>query len=371
MANMKATFKLAWVRAFRSKKGLPNSERSSRIIIGGVTLVAALIMMFWATNVESTVGTARYFKTNTYDYIAMQGEARSAVESSTISPELMKDLRSSDGVEAVGVTWYFGKLNGRDVLYGMYREGGSTAPLLSSGRHLRSDNETVIDVDLANSLGIKLGDEVKLVDKPYYVVGLSRETGSFGKEMVFISEQAMFDLYVGMELYNSIAISTHGKPAPTWIGEKWGKEVTFLTRQEYIDGNIDYWSRNVSSLILTIIVVVAALGGIGLTTVVSKLLQIRMAGLGRLRAIGASKTQVAGAEAMALSWLFVIGMVVALPFGWAFIQITNLTTPGFHASLTLEAFLVASIAMLPIWLFAVVRLVKKARKASVMALIGG
>lgn len=133
---MKATFQLAWVRAFRSKRGLPSSEKSSLVIVGGVAFVAALVMMFSATNIESTVGTARYFETNNYDYMAIQGRARSAMESSTVSPELMKELRASDSFKAVGVTWYFGKLKGRDVLYGMYREGGSTAPLLSSGRHL-------------------------------------------------------------------------------------------------------------------------------------------------------------------------------------------------------------------------------------------
>lgn len=368
---MKATFKLAWIRAFGSKEGLPSSEKSSGLTIGGVAMLAALVMMFWATNVESTVGTARYFKTNTYDHIAMQGEARSAVESSNISPELMKDLRVSNDLEAVGVTWYFGKLNERDVLYGMYREGGSTAPLLAAGRHLRSNSETVIDVDLANSLGIKLGDEVKLVDKLYHVVGLSRETGSFGKEIVFISEQAMFDLYGGLELYNSIAITTHGKPVPTWISAKWGKEVSFLTRQEYIDGNIDYWKRNVSVLIYIIIGVVTLLGIFGLTTIVSKLLQLRLPGLGRIRAIGASKAQVAGSEALALSWLFILGWLVAIPFGCVLVQVINLVTPGFHANLSLGAIALAGAIVFAIGAITTGLVTLKARKASVMALIGG
>ena len=370
---MKATFKLAWIRAFRSKKGLPSSEKSSLFTIGGVAFVAALIMMFWATNVESTVGTARYFKTNSYDYMVMQGGARSAMESSTISPELMTNLRDSDSLQAVGVTWYFGKLKERDVLYGMYREGGSTAPLLASGRHLRSDSETVIDVDLANSLGIKLGDKVTLVDKPYRVVGLSRETGSFGKEMVFISEQAMFDLYGGLELYNSIAVTNVGEAH--WqdglMLKGWLDEVDLLSKQQYIDGNIDYWTRNVSGLIYVIILVVSVLGIVGLTVITSKQLELRLKTLGMLRAAGASKGQVAGAEALALSWLFAIGWLIAIPLGWVLVQITNLAAPGFHARLTLGAIVAAGVALLVIGLVATARLMKKARNVGIMALMQG
>lgn len=368
---MKATIKLAWVRAFRSKKGLPSSEKSSLLTVGGVAMVAALVMMFWATNVESTVGTARYFETNTYNYMAMQGDARSAMESSTVPPQFLKDLRTTPGIEAVGVTWYFGKLKGRDVLYGMYREGGSTAPLLASGRHLRSKEETVIDVDLAKSLGIKLGSQVQLKDKAYRVVGLSRETGSFGKEMVFVSEQDMFALYGGLELYNSVAITTHGKPLPPGIGKKWGKELSFLTRQQYIDGNVDYWRRNVSGLIYMIILVVTVLGTIGLTVIIVKQLQLRLPNLGTLRALGASKGQVAGSEALALSWLFAAGWLIAMPIGWVLIQVTNLSTPGFHANLTLDAVVAAGVAVSIIGLVATARLTMKARNANIMALIRG
>ncbi len=370
---MKATIKLAWIRAFRPKKGLPSSEKSSLLTIGGVAFVAALIMMFWATNVESTVGTARYFETNTYDYMVMQGGARSAMESSTIAPELMKELRDNDSLEAVGVTWYFGKLKARDVLYGMYREDGSTAPLLSSGRHLRTDGETVIDVDLAKSLDIKLGDTVQLVDKPYRVVGLSRETGSFGKEMVFISEQAMFDLYGGLELYNSIAITNVDEER--WRDglalKGWLDEVDLLSKQQYIDGNVDYWTRNISSLIYTIIFVVSALGVVGLTVITLKQLQLRLNTLGKLRAIGASKAQVAGSEALALSWLFLVGWLISIPLGWVLVQATNLSTPGFHASLTPDAIVVAGLAMFVIGVVATTGLMMKARNASVMALMQG
>lgn len=370
---MKATFQLAWVRAFRSKRGLPGSEKSSLVIVGGVAFVAALVMMFSATNIESTVGTARYFKTNSYNYMAIQGGARSAMESSTVSPELMKELRASDAFKAVGVTWYFGKLNSRDVLYGMYREGSSTAPLLAAGRHLRSNSETVIDVDLAKSLGIKLGDEVKLVNKPYHVVGLSRETGSFGKEMVFISEQAMFDLYGGLELYNSIAVTQVGQPSieDMFLLKGWEDQVDFLTKQQYIDGNIEYWERNVSGLIYNIILVVTLLGTLGLAVIVAKQLDLRLPSLGMLRAIGASHAQLAGSESLALACLTLVGLLVAIPLGWLLIQVIDLGTPGFHASLTIDSVMLAAAAVTLICIVCVLRLIRKIRKVTPTELIRG
>lgn len=285
----------------------------------------------------------------------------------------MKELRASDAFEAVGVTWYFGKLEGRDVLYGMYREGGSTAPLLNSGRHLRTDSETVIDVGLAKSLGIKLGDKVDLVGKPYHVVGLSRETGSFGKEMVFVSEQAMFNLYGGLELYNSIAITQVGKPSTEdmFLLKKWESQVDFLTKREYIDGNVEYWERNVSGLIYNIILVVTLLGALGLAVIVAKQLDLRLPSLGMLRAIGASHAQLAGSESVALACLTLTGLLVAIPVGWLLIQVINLGTPGFHASLTIDSVMLAAAAVTLICIVCILRLVRKIRKVTPMELMRG
>ena len=362
---MKATIKLAWVRAFRPKRGLPGAERTSLMRVGLVAALGALIMMFWATNVESTIGTARYFQTNTYDTMLLQRGVDNPMLSSAVPASIVDELQATPGLKAVGVTWYFANVSGRDVLVGMYRSGGSTAPLLAEGHDVLSDDEVVLDKGLARSLGVQVGDNLTLANHRYQVVGLSRETGAFGKEMVFISESAMFRLYGG-EFYNSVAIT--GVVPPRLRAELAGN-YDLITRQQYIDGNVDYWVRNVSGLIVTIIGVITLGGAILVTIILGKQLELQLPTLGMMRAVGASRGQIVGSEVIALAWLSVCGLILALPLATALIALTNLSTPGFHASLTADAASVGVVGIALITIISSLRLARKASRANVMALI--
>ncbi len=357
---MKSTFRFAYIKAFRRKHGA-SAEKVSAIRIGAFAFSTALIMMFVAINIESTAGTARYFRTNTNDYVLTQSGSRSNVESSTVPVEVMTSLRQLDGIDVAGMTYYFGKLKGRDTLYSMYTPGGPTQPLLDSGRHIRADNETVIDKDLAASLGILLGDKVRLADSGFSVVGLSRETGSFGEEMVFISNPAMFHLYGGYEIYNQIAIKTNGHAIPEATKTNWGGTVELITQQEYIDGNIDYWVRNVSPLIFTIIAIVTLLSLVSLLVFLINQLKLQLPTLAIFRTCGASKFQVGAIEGLAMAMLALAGYVLGIPLAWLLISANNLVTPGFHATLgAVELFWAAVI----IFCIATIAVVVSWRKAS-------
>ncbi len=367
---MKSTFRFAWIKAFRRKHGA-SAEKVSAIRIGAFAFTGALIMMFVAINLESTDGTARYFRTNTSDYIVTQTGSRSNVESSVVPTDVMKSLKNIDGIEAAGMTFYFGKLKGRDTLYSMYEPGSPIEPLLDSGRHIQKDNETVIDKDLAASLGINLGDSVKLVEDNFTVVGLSRETGSFGKEMVFISNPAMFHLYGGFEVYNQIAVKTNGHAIPDSVKSSWGNSVELITQQGYINGIVDYWGRNVSPLILTIIAIVTLLSLVSLLVFLINQLKLQLPTMTIFRTCGASRRQVGAIEGLAMAMLAVAGYVVAVPLGYLFITANNLITPGFHATLSstelvwtgIIIFVIASIAVIVTW--------RKASKSTPMSLLRG
>lgn len=356
----------AWGRIFGKKDGVPAQYRTSLVRAGAFTILGGLIIMFSAANVESTYGTARYYRTNTYDYMAIRKDARSAMETSVMPAGLMSELQNTQGIRADGVTNYFGKLETRDVLFAMYRPGSSMKPLLARGRHLQTNNETVIDKDLAKGLGISLGDNVKLIGKTYRVVGLSRQTGSFGKELVFISEPAMFGLYQGDELYNSIAITTHGKPLDPQLVKKWSSQVDFITKSEYVDGNIKYWIRNISPLVMTLIGAVTILGLLGVAVIVAKQVELLMHHYGLMRAIGTSRLQLAGLEALIMTILMLIGWILAIPLGMVLIQAMNSMTPGFHASLSATDLITSIICLVPIGVVAIWRLWRKVGKVTPM-----
>jgi ABC-type antimicrobial peptide transport system permease subunit len=366
---MRTTFHYAWIKAFRRKRDA-SSEKVSAIRIGAFAFTAALVMMFVSINIESTDGTARYFRTNTSDYVVTQKGSRSNVESSSVPVTVMQSLQNLDGVQAAGMTYYFGKLKGRDTLYSMYTPGGPIDPLLDSGRHIGSDTETVIDKDLAASLGISLGDSVRLVDKDFTVVGLSRETGSFGKEMVFISNPAMFHLY-GSELYNQIAIKTNGHTITDATNASWGDSVELITQQEYINGIVDYWGRNVSPLIFTIIAIVTLLSLVSLLVFLINQLKLQLPTMAIFRTYGASRRMIGGIEGLAMSMLAVSGYVVAVPLGYLFITANNFITPGFHATLGTNELVWAASIIFGIAAIAVIVTWRRASKSTPMSLLRG
>ncbi len=365
---MKIIFHQAWIKAFR-RKGNSSPEKVSAVRIGGFCIMAALIMMFSSINTESTQGSARYYQTNTNDLVITQTGSHSNVESSTVSSEVMRSLERLDGIEVAGITNYFGKLKGRDVLYAMYEPGQPTQPLIADGRHIASDSEVVIDEDLASSQDISLGDTVRLVDHDYTVVGLSRETGSFGKEMVFISNAAMFSLYGGFEFYNQIAVETHGNTIPPETINSWGDSVEIISQQEYIDGIVDYWSRNISPLIFTIIEIVTLMSIVSLIVLLIAQLKLQLPILGIYRAYGGSRLQVGAIEGLAMAMLAALGYILALPLGWILILANNYTTPGFHASLSANALIFAGAVVVGVASISVVIVWWRSSKASPMELL--
>lgn len=362
--------KQAWIRAFRPKKGV-NSEKIAGLRIGFVAATAALIMMFWAINQESTVGTARYYQSNTYDLVATQHGSTSQGESSSVPPQLMRELESTPGLRADGMMYYWGRLDGRSVLYGMYKPGGSNAPPIAKGRDIASNQEATIDDSLASIMGIQIGDTVDLVDQRFTVVGTTLETGSYGKEMLFISPQAMFNLYGGSEIYNTIAIKFDPgvNKLPDDLVARWDGKVDFITKQAYIDGNISYWSSSITPLIAIIIGVLTALALPTLLVILVKQISLQLPTLGIMRAVGASRRQIGAIEALTMLYLSVVGFVISIPLGYALIQITNLVTPGFHATLAADGILLSGALIMFICVVAVIVGWVKASKASPMALI--
>ncbi len=360
----------AWIRAFRPKGGNA-SEKIAGLRIGFVAATAGLIMMFWAINQESTVGTARYYQANTYDLVATQHGSTSQGESSSVPPQLMRELEATPGVRADGMMYYWGRIQGRDVLYGMYRPGGSNAPPLAKGRDIASDQEATIDDSLADILGIHIGDSFDLVDQRFTIVGTTLETGSYGKELLFISPQAMFNLYGGAEVYNTIAIkfAPGTTKLPDDLVARWAGKVDFITRQAYIDGNIGYWASSITPLIAIIIAVLTALALPTLLVILIKQISLQLPTLGIMRAVGASRRQIGAIEALTMAYLGVAGFVLGIPLGYLLIQLTNLVTPGFHATLGADGVLMSAAAVLMVCLIAVAVGWYKAGKATPMALI--
>jgi putative ABC transport system permease protein len=357
---MKPVLKFAWIKAFRRKRG-SSAEKVSAIRIGAISFTAALVMMFGAINTESTEGTARYYRTNTNELVVTQTGSHSNAESSIVPVSVMRSLEQIDEIEVAGITNYFGKLEGRDVLYAMYEAGQTIEPLLSEGRHISDDDETVIDRDLASSLGISLGDTVRLVDTDFEVVGLSRETGSFGKEMVFVSNQAMFDFYGGVELYNQIAIDSNDSVILQHEIASFGGSVELITQQQYIDGIVSYWERNVSPLIFTIIAIVTLFSVVSLLVFLTNQLKLQLPTLAIFRACGASKRQMAQIEAVTMSMLAIAGFLIGIPLAWVLIEANNIMTPGFHASLDMET---VALAAAVVFLISVVAVAVTSRKAT-------
>lgn len=367
---MKTVLQFAWIKAFRRKHG-SSTEKVSAIRIGAIAFTTSLILMFGAINSESTHGTARYYRTNTNDLVVTQTGSYSNVESSVVPAQVVRDLQQIDGIEVAGITNYFGKLKGRDVLYAMYEPGQPTQPLLADGRHIASDKEVVVDQDLASSLDISIGDTVKLVDQDFAVVGLSRETGSFGKEMVFVSNQAMFGFYGGIELYNQVAVETHGRTIPSDQIASWGSSVEIITQQQYIDGIVNYWTRNISPLIFTIIAIVTLFSIVSLLVFLINQLKLQLPTLAIFRAYGASKQQMAAIEALAMAMLAYVGFMIGIPLGWVLIEANNLMTPGFHATLSANSIGLAAVIVFVIAAVSVAVTARKATKVTPMELLSG
>jgi len=178
------------------------------------------------------------------------------------------------------------------VLVGYNIENGIGGPWkMSEGRGVEADDEVVLDASLARRAGVNIGDKITLLNQPFRVVGLSRETVSWLAVYLFISRSAAEKTLQLPGIASYYALRLPPKSDLTAVIdtiEKQFPSVEVFTPNQKTDASVRIVATVLDTpinlmLAISVVIGIAVMGLTAYTTIVD-----RMREYGVLKAVGAS-----------------------------------------------------------------------------------
>ena len=224
-------------------------------------------------------------------------------------------------------------------LIGVAKAGNAYGPVVTAGRYLLPEDQRaiVLNEHLAEELGTSVGDDVVIeigdTERLWTVVGLlvdanANQTASvvwldvLAREMNRVGRGTT--LFVGTSAQDEASLDDLAQELSDWL-DAHGKDVSFsLTSARFTEQNSGGLIIIVY-LLLVIAVLIAVVGGVGLSGALSIGALERQTEIGVMRAIGASGRAVGGifvGEGLMIglfSWL--IAVPLSIPLGIAFSQL--------------------------------------------------
>jgi len=169
--------------------------------IGGIAFAIVLVVILRAIMDGTVRRSTTYLDHVGADVVVAQAGVKNMMLAASILPEaVVGSVGEAEGVDqaagimrlAVIVTNGERTLPVNAVGYGEEGLGGPWK--LKSGRLVQAPDECVVDSDLAEKLGVGIGDTVTIGDRGYRVVGISRETTAIAGKLMFVQRATLQEL---------------------------------------------------------------------------------------------------------------------------------------------------------------------------------
>ncbi len=255
----------------------------SALTIGGIALCVILMLFLLSIYRGVSEGSVDYIRETKADLWVLQEYATNILRGSsilstghgvllreipsvqTVSPILF--LLSSVKNDGTTATVY---LTGYDLSTGI---GGP--PKIAAGRVLQRDDEIVLDRSFAAKMGFHVGDYVRLKEDSLKIVGLSAGTNMFVIQYAFVTLRAAQSQVGYPGLVSCFAVQAKDPGDLRRVQDDIRRELPGIeaySRSEFLQNNI----LEMESGFLPLLYVIAAIGSIVLTTILSLLLSINI-----------------------------------------------------------------------------------------------
>lgn len=214
------------------------------ISIGGVALALLLILSLDAifTGVEERITV--YINNSGADIFVAQSDVRNMHMASSSLPNSVKsEVKAVPGVAAVTPILYqsnnvvMGKERNLAYIIGLPEKAEFGGPWkVSSGRSLPGKGEAIIDRNIAEKSGVRLGDNVEIMGKDFKVVGLTEETSSLVNSVAFISMRDFEELRGNYDTFSFLLVKVKAGESPQVVAARIQagvRDVTVQTRDAF------------------------------------------------------------------------------------------------------------------------------------------
>ncbi len=268
---------------FFSVKTFRNQPLRLTLTIGGIALCIVLMLFLWSVYRSVADGAVEYIRRNEVDLWVLQRNAWNILRgSSLLSTGHGMVIKEVDGVETVSPVLLLLsgiKKNGEAAtvfLTGYTPESGvGGPPEVVKGRSIINDNEIVLDKAFAAKMGYSIGDRVCIYDDTLAVVGLSTGTNAFAIQYAFVTLNRAQSLIRMPSIVTCFLVRIKNGHSVTEVADRIREELPGLEVYDhatFLQNNI----REMESGLLPFLFIIAVLGAVVLTVILSLLLSINI-----------------------------------------------------------------------------------------------
>ncbi len=280
------------------------------------------------------------------------------------------------GVQEVKAILYLNgpvKIGGKDwfsYILGIKPEHQSAGPwAMAQGKALPGAGEAVIPQVISQLTGVKIGDEIIMIDRPLRVVGLTKGTFSMASSVVFVSHHDLGDLLEGSDQYSYIMVNAEPDVSIAKLIENIKYEVekvNVLTGDEFISSD----RQLAVQMGAEIIRMMTMLGTILATLIVAftaySLIARKRRELAIAKALGFSNSQIYVAALGQSIIITGLGLLLAFFISYALLAWLPLMIPQINLAIRLHQFIPLAVVALPVAILASIGAVRTVARVDPM-----
>jgi putative ABC transport system permease protein len=220
-------------------------------LVASITAAAGaflLVMLFEAVYAGEAKQIVAYLEHADADVWVMQsGVSNMHMATSYLADWKVAEIREVPGVEAVDAILYLNTVTetgGRQwfsFIVGLDVPSRQAGPWsMAAGIDQPGPGEAVVPVAFAEMTGLALGDAVRITDRDFTIVGLSRETFSMANSIIFITRPDLEDIMTSLDIVSFMLVrATPGVSAAELAAniERLVDDVSALSRAEFIEND--------------------------------------------------------------------------------------------------------------------------------------
>jgi ABC-type lipoprotein release transport system permease subunit len=173
-----------------------------------------LVIFFSAVFEGESVQMVKYLEEMEADVWVMQkGVSNMHMSSSMVWDWKAEKIAKLQEVQEISAILYLNgpvKIGGKDwfsYIIGISPQYSRAGPWsMAQGQSMPGPGEAIIPITVSQLTGVRIGDEITMIDRKLRVVGLSNETFSMASSIVFVSSEDLGDLLEGSEQYSYIMV---------------------------------------------------------------------------------------------------------------------------------------------------------------------
>lgn len=198
--------KIAWRNLFKDKTRFGLS-------VGGVALAVMLILLLNGFLVGMNAQIAAYLDNEPGSLVVAQDGVENLLGiSSRLPAEVIGSVKARGASRVIPILSQFVIVDLHDKKQPAYLVGydpqiGGGPWHISAGRDPHNDKEIVFDTILAQRHAITLGDQVKILERDFTVVGLSEGTNSWMTSFLFVRKSAMESLLRALDATSFLLVT--------------------------------------------------------------------------------------------------------------------------------------------------------------------